>query len=1609
MLLGCLLATASVQAAPSSTAPGPLPASPAPITPRTDGLPRELQEWVPWAMQGHEMLACPSRHDQAGSRACVWPEHLAVVIDGRQARFTLTVTVYGAPAAVMLPGEAGSWPTEVRTRQGQTLVVTGGSDQPQVLLPAGQHVLTGTLQWQADPQLVRVPAQVGTLSVVATGKPVAAMMDRNRHVWLKASRPAAEADVISNTMTMLVRRRIDDGVPRQVTTHYELNVAGQPREVELPAALLSNSMAQALRSDLPARLYPNGRLQVQLKPGNWHLEVDARQMQPTTELALPAGAPDEEVWSYEGHNDLHVAQVEGVEAVDAQQARVPEDWRQLPAYRVGAKDKLQLVYRTRGNEHPEASSLKLQRQWWLDFDGQGITQKDVLTGTLSAPWRLQLQGPAQLGHARQGETALPIGLLQPSSSSEQPRDAAEHDAADTAPGVELRNQKLTLTTLARLESRSDTLPANGWNTVLDGVEAKLQLPPGWTLLAASGVDDVTPATWTSRWRLYDFFFMLLIGMAAYRLLRPLPATTVMLAALLSWYDLEGAGVLIILLLVLLACQRVAPKGSAPEKWLQAGNRVLCLFLLLVLAPFAVNEVRLLIYPSLEHARVRDTSGYYYVQAHRPDADGEVATLQKRARSRAMADLSSIDSIDADVARGKAADPIRHQGRIMPVQTGPGEPGWSWNAYTLELHGDVQPDQTVTVHLLPPWGTRILKIVRLLVLFGSLWALYRVLPGGFLPKRPQDPEAGHGMGTASTATTVMLAALTVLTLAWPAQPVQAASGYKAEQLEAIREHLYPAPSCLPHCAAVAQTRVKADAERLTLQLLVHAQATVQVPLPGHDGADNWRLERVLLNGQPATTRREASRQGDGQDLWVLMPAGIHVVELQGTLGQGAHVRLPLPMAPRMLQVDSTVWSAGALNAQGLPNDGVLTLTRKLDRADEPTTKQLAHVPDALPGFALVERTLVMDERWRLETRISRLSVSQAPVKVRFALLPGESVNDDRVLVRDGVAEIELGSARRITLASTLSISSDFVWQALPAMNQIEIWTMRYGTTWHLRWEGMAPTNYVQDGQLAPWWQPWPGERLQVQALQPTTVSGPTLTLQGHVTTLTPGAHSTLAETTLRFRASLAGTQRATLPPGAELLGMRLDNDEVPLQARDGQLELPVIPGEHTVTLRWRVPQGTDGAFNRYETQPLALNLPGVNATTQLNLPESRVVLLVGGTGIGPAVRFWGFFVLLVAVSMVLGRHRTTPLGMLGWLLLLLGVAPISLWGALAVVGWFFALAWLPSPQQLRRLGCDEQAARSTMPFALGLWTLFAAIALYLTIQRSLLGYPDLLVGGNGSTPFELNWYQDRFQNQPDADWAISMSLTAYRTMMLAWSLWLAFSLLGWIRWGWRRLVETGYVGQHPEHPDGTPGGTSGGTGGAKGPHGPHGSGAPGVPGDTKGTDGGSSALSRGRTTATNAAAAASHAVARRDAAPEKVAGPDRSTRQDSVAPAGSVNVAGSTRAETMAAPDDVVVDRVAVESPAADGAAAEQKAAGATAVPPSAREAHAGNAPQAVTSTVSAVRHPAAQGMDPAARPSQPTGALRKLVKVFFWFAAVLGILVMLGLGFVLLNYGRYLF
>jgi hypothetical protein len=73
-----------------------------------------------------------------------------------------------------------------------------------------------------------------------------------------------------------------------------------------------------------------------------------------------------------------------------------------------------------------------------------------------------------------------------------------------------------------------------------------------------------------------------------------------------------------------------------------------------------------------------------------------------------------------------------------------------------------------------------------------------------------------------------------------------------------------------------------------------------------------------------------------------------------------------------------------------------------------------------------------------------------------------------------------------------------------------------------------------------------------------------------------------------------------------------------------------------------------------------------------------------------------------------------------------------------------------------------------------------------------------IAGNGSGAGLLRWYQDRIGQQPDAGWMLSVPLLAYRIAMLAWALWLAQALVGWLRWGWQSYGEGG-LWRSPQRP------------------------------------------------------------------------------------------------------------------------------------------------------------------------------------------------------------------
>ena len=73
---------------------------------------------------------------------------------------------------------------------------------------------------------------------------------------------------------------------------------------------------------------------------------------------------------------LRVTAVEGLSPVDPQQAQVPENWRQQPAFRIEAGETFSITERSRGIVATD-NELALNRTMWLDFEGERLCRQGL--------------------------------------------------------------------------------------------------------------------------------------------------------------------------------------------------------------------------------------------------------------------------------------------------------------------------------------------------------------------------------------------------------------------------------------------------------------------------------------------------------------------------------------------------------------------------------------------------------------------------------------------------------------------------------------------------------------------------------------------------------------------------------------------------------------------------------------------------------------------------------------------------------------------------------------------------------------------------------------------------------------------------------------------------------------------------------------------------------------------------------------------------------------------------------------------------------------------------------------------------------------------------------
>ncbi len=1355
---------------------------------RESEVPQPLRSWVPWVLQDHETIACPAAYNDGDRHECVWPARLTLAVGAQGGRFSLDVEIFRSDELVVLPGQPEAWPRGVRAN-GRAVPMTESGGRPALRLPAGHFVIEGEFAWRELPQGIALPPNTGLVDARRDGKPLG-WPDAGGQLWLReAAGAAAEAD----TLSVRAYRRIDDEIPVRLTTRLELTASGRPREARLSAALLPGFVALGVVSPLPARLQPDGTLRVQLRAGTWTIDVAGRSRGPVAALAAPAA---DEVWSFAARNDLRIVTVDaagGAIGLDPRQAGVPKDWQGLPAFRMPSGSSLKFIDRRRGDPEPEADKLSLDRTLWLDFDGGGFTARDVIRGTISRSWRLD------------AVPALAVGRVAVGGQEQFITRLPEAGAA-TGAGIEVRQGNALIDADSRI-AFGHALPVTGWQADFDRASIDLRLPPGWRLLHAGGA-DVVAGSWVAQWTLWDFFFVLLIVAASLRLCGRAAALVLGASLALTWH-LPGAPTWLWLVLLTFGALRAALDARAGERgrrfaaWVRFGWRATLAAIVIALLAFAVGELRAAIYPALEATQgqqrgIAQTGFPLAAQVANAPAPvpsaGRIREFQgadelKKEAAAAIQERTRGEERSAAISStGPSSSavglPLRDLARQDPnakIQTGPGLPDWSWHSYALGWSGPVERVQHVSLWLEPPWLTRAMTLLALVLAAAAIWLHARPRPATTGGDGPASSAPGPSVPAPAGVSGIVagLAALVALGAAISCVPGNARAATTAStpeapslsdwpsdaRLEELRQRLRRPAACQPECAQLAQLGVGAHAGSLQLQLELHTGTDAFLPLPG--GA-NWHAGEVRVDARPANLRRDDFTQGL---LWVRLPPGVHQVTMTAEVGDAEFVQIALPLLPKLVRTDLAGWSLEGVDARGLAT-GALTLTRT--RA-APHTGQRQDLPEAAPAFVRVVRTLQLDLQWTIDTAITRAGPAPTPLSVRVPLLAGEAVTDTSVRVDGNVAIVTLGAGQNGRFSSSLKVQPRLTLRAADEPNQAETWRLDVAPLWHARFTGIAPTQRQQADRWLPQWQPWPGESLTIDVVRPEGVAGATLTIDRVDLLTRPGLRATDVTATVALRSSQGGNHVIELPQGAELRAVRIDGQPQPIRAEGRRVTLPLAPGSRMATLEWREMRGIESVFHAAHAN---LGAAAVNLNSAIAVPPDRWVLAVGGPVLGPAVLFWGLACAIAAAAWALGRLRWTPLGFVHWLLLGIGVAQATLVGAVFVAAVLLAL------QVRARFGARIEGARfNLMQLALATAALIAVLILFDAIRTGLLGTPQMWITGNLSGPYALRWYADRSDGAPPAAWVFSLPLWAYRVLMLGWALWLALAVVRYARWAW----------------------------------------------------------------------------------------------------------------------------------------------------------------------------------------------------------------------------------
>ena len=1317
--------------------------------PAQDSIPTKLSTWIPWVMAGHENSRCPfinrSSFSNPQNHICAWPSTLTLAVKNTTATFSQSWQVI-AKSVIALPGSSSNWPLAVKVNQ-KLVPVLLRDDKPIIELEKGHYLITGQFRWPRIPESISIPSQYAFVKMTLNDEVIAFPKIADGDLWLQELQPdKAEQDSID----IDVARRVTDGSYIAFDTHIELSVSGKMREVILGKVLPKDVELIGIEAELPSFLDARGLLHVKLKPGSWKIQVKGYAKQTLLTWQRPAQShhwPKEEIWVFKGDENLRLGKLSGAVMIDNSQALMPSDWYQLPSYLLREDDVLNYDIQHRGKPLHMDNQLTLNRTLWLAFDNESYTFSDHITGLMINDWRLSMLSPNLLQSAEDQDGAVLITT----------EAADERGLENRYPGVDIKARGIF--------SADSHIAISGWKSNFERVALTLNLPPGNKLFAVFGADSVSDSWW-GNWTIWASFIVLLAAFAASRLVS---ITVGILTALMLIVIYQESGVPILAIgnfILALAIKKHQPfellKSIVNAYWVMSVAVIVGAILF-----FSAMQLRVVIHPQLasHQSAVENFNAPSLMEMN-------IVTEQMKSRSRQQdySAMAEVERITVTGSRIKRSDLLieRYQADAL-IQTGAGIPDWQWNSYKINWHSPVSENQRFDVVVLSKNSYRAIKVLG--IILALLWLA--LILKDFIKLNVSDFRA--------QALTGLLAFL----LLFPGYSVNVAASDFPEQslLDELKQRLLAAPDCAPSCAAINQLTVTSHEKLLEMTMTVHANADTAIALPR---SEFWRPEKLSLNGSPVHSLLKRNN-------WLYLPVskGLSTFSLKGQLAPVDTFQLEFKDIPLHIELEaSQYWQVIGSQANSLTGNSLEFLAtinqQPLTENSAADDKSASSTRYSYQPFVQVTRHLFIDQIWTLQTSVERVAPNTGAINLAIPTLMGEHVMSADTLVENGQVAVTLPVGEHVfTWHSTIDRQAIMSLHANADLPLIEQWQVTVSPSWHAKISGLPIILGEQDKDdyFSYLFYPYPSETLTIATSRPSAVKGDVIAIDRVNYKLEQGTRTSTLNLLFDYRSTRGGEHTINLPENYQLKSIKVDDKEINLQAEQGRLALPILPGKHSVNVSMRANITSE---LRLTVPAINLNAPVSNITSTVNLTQQRWVLWTNGPVLGPAVLYWGELLAFILFAILIARVPFSPLSSLSWIALGFGLS-LNNWSVLMLVAlWFASLT--ASTYRAKTISHTAFNFSQLLLYGLSIVTLLSLIAV---IPTSLLSAPNMGITGNNSYGNHLQWFADKSNGALPEISVISIPILFYKGLMLTWVIWLSFTSLHWIKWAWAKLGLQGY--------------------------------------------------------------------------------------------------------------------------------------------------------------------------------------------------------------------------